>query len=162
LIAACYGVVHDQITYSISPEYFTLLKFRQFHYADFGFPSRVFVGEIGVLATWWAGFIAGWFIARIVVARRPELSPLPYAIRGFALMLGATLLAGVLGYAYGLTFEIRPETSELARYASLLGATDVPAFTRVAHIHNAGYLGALIGLITAALHVTIRLRRSAA
>ena len=41
LIAGVYGVFHDQITYSISPEYFTRLKFLQFHYADFGFPARV-------------------------------------------------------------------------------------------------------------------------
>jgi hypothetical protein len=31
LIAGLYGVVHDQITYSMSPEYFTRLKFFQFH-----------------------------------------------------------------------------------------------------------------------------------
>jgi len=61
LIAGCYGVLHDQITYSISAEYFTRLKFLQFHYADFRFPARVFVAEIGFLATWWVGLIAGWF-----------------------------------------------------------------------------------------------------
>ncbi len=51
LFAGLYGVVHDEITHSISPEYFTRLKFLQFHYADFGFPPRVFVAEIGFLAT---------------------------------------------------------------------------------------------------------------
>ena len=51
LLAGVYGIIHDQITYSISPEYFTRLKFSQFHYADFGFPPRVFVAEIGFLAT---------------------------------------------------------------------------------------------------------------
>lgn len=63
LIAGLYGTVHDQITYSISLEYFTRLKFAQFHYAEFGLPPRVFVAAIGFLATWWVGFIAGWFIA---------------------------------------------------------------------------------------------------
>ena len=51
ILAGLYGVVHDQVTYSISPEYFTRLKFTQFHYADFGLPARVFVAEIGFLAT---------------------------------------------------------------------------------------------------------------
>ena len=46
LVAAVYGIVHDQITYSISPEYFTRLKFMQFHYADFGLPRRIFVAEV--------------------------------------------------------------------------------------------------------------------
>ena len=65
LLVGLYGIVHDQVTYSISPEYFTRLKFAQFSYADFGLPNRVFVAEIGFLATWWVGLIAGWFIARI-------------------------------------------------------------------------------------------------
>src|ERR1043166_5997270 len=50
LLAGTYGVVHDQVTYSISAEYFTRLKFSQFQRADFGFPPRVFVAEIGFLA----------------------------------------------------------------------------------------------------------------
>jgi hypothetical protein len=35
LIAGAYGILHDQISYTISPEYFTKLKFEQFHYANF-------------------------------------------------------------------------------------------------------------------------------
>ena len=71
LVAAIYGIVHDQITYSISPEYFTRLKCIQFHYANFGLPHRVFVAEVGVLATWWVGLIAGWFNARKTVPQFP-------------------------------------------------------------------------------------------
>jgi len=52
VMASVYGVMHDQFTYSISPEYFTRLKFLQFQYADFGLPARFFVAEIGFLATW--------------------------------------------------------------------------------------------------------------
>ena len=47
IVGGLYGILHDQITYSISPEYFTRLKFFQFHYADFGLPPRYFVAEIG-------------------------------------------------------------------------------------------------------------------
>src|ERR1035441_9525373 len=50
VLAGLYGIAHDQLTYSISPEYFTRLKFPQFHHADFGLPARVFVAEIGFLA----------------------------------------------------------------------------------------------------------------
>ena len=61
LIAGLYGIVHDQITYSISHEYFTKLKFKQFWYADFGLGDRFYVGTIGFLATWWVGFFVGWY-----------------------------------------------------------------------------------------------------
>ena len=38
VLAGCYGALHDQISYTISPEYFTKVKFEQFRYADFGWP----------------------------------------------------------------------------------------------------------------------------
>src|SRR6266567_3037820 len=71
VLAGVYGVIHDEVTYSISAEYFTRLKFSQFHYANFGLPPRVFVAEIGFLATWWVGFFAGWFMARVAVPAFP-------------------------------------------------------------------------------------------
>ena len=38
LIAGLYGVLHDQLTYSISAEYFSDFKFYQFSYLDVGLP----------------------------------------------------------------------------------------------------------------------------
>ena len=57
LFAGAYGVLHDQVTYSICPEYFTRLKFSQFNFANFGLSPRIFVAEIGFLATCWVGFV---------------------------------------------------------------------------------------------------------
>lgn len=67
VLAGLYGIVHDQLTYSIGPEYFTKLKFEQFRWANLGLPPRVLVAEIGFLATWWVGAIAAWFLARRLI-----------------------------------------------------------------------------------------------
>ena len=72
IVAGIYGIVHDQITYTISPEYLTKLKFDQFHYADIGPPDRVFVAAIGFLATWWVGFFCAWFLARRLIPEQPR------------------------------------------------------------------------------------------
>ena len=71
-IAGPYGALHDQISYIISPEYFTKMKFRQFSYADFGWPDRVFAAEVGFLATSWVGLFGGWFVARAGLAGMPK------------------------------------------------------------------------------------------
>src|SRR5436190_2711279 len=84
LIAGCYGIVHDQITYSISSEYFTKVKFAQFHYADFGWPKRIFVAEIGFLASWWVGLFAGWFIGRVAIGSATPGRRATRAAAGFA------------------------------------------------------------------------------
>ncbi len=149
LIAGAYGILHDQITYTISPEYFTKLKFEQFHYANFGFPRRVFVGEVGFLATWWVGFVAAWFLARLSVPTWPIRKALQYTLAGFGIIFASAMLAGVIGGVLGYYRRSNSDFSGWQDYAVMNGVRDLPAFVNVAYIHNAGYLGALAGLIAA-------------
>ncbi len=158
LLAGLYGVFHDQITYSISPEYFTRLKFAQFHYADFGLPPRIFVGEIGFLASWWVGFIAAWFLARIAVPAFPPRLAFRYILRGSLIIFSTALVASIIGYVYGLWRSSGSDFSAWQRFTSTYGVLDLPSFVRVAYIHNASYLGGLIGLVVAIAYLR-RLRR---
>jgi hypothetical protein len=147
LISGFYGVVHDQITYSISPEYFTRMKFEQFRAADFGFPERMFVAEIGFLATWWVGFFGGWFLGRIAVPVWPARQAWKHVMVGLVVMSGIAVLAGAVGFGLGLVQqEIGPMWIGMT---DELGVLDVRAFMRVGYIHNAGYLGGLTGLVAA-------------
>ena len=149
LIAGLYGVVHDQITYSISTEYFTRLKFFQFHYADFGLPPRYFVAEIGFLATWWVGFIAGWFLARVAVPGAAPTIARSRCYRGFAVILTCAFAASLVGFGLGVARGPSADFSRWQGFASQSGIVDLPSFVRVAFIHNASYLGGLIGLVVA-------------
>lgn len=145
MIAGCFGILHDQITYTISPEYFTRMKFSQFRTADFGLPPRVFVAEIGFLATWWVGLIGAWFLGRIAVRKFNR----PWAAVRLALvfvMLVASAF-GISGYFWGNLFaESTPGWDEALE---TLYVVDVPSFNRVAGIHVGSYLGALVGWVLA-------------
>jgi hypothetical protein len=149
VIAAMFGVVHDQITFSLSPEYFTRLKFLQFHYANFGLPQRIFVAEIGVLATWWVGLIAGWFIARKTVPNFPPKVALLKSLKGFAVMFLIAVFGSIMGYTFGLIRGPNADYSNWMHFASRYGVENLPDFVRVAYIHNASYLGGLVGLVAA-------------
>jgi hypothetical protein len=151
MLAGLYGVVHDEITYSIGPEYFTRLKFQQFHYADFGLAPRVLAAEIGFLATWWVGLLAGWFIARVSVPAFSPAAALRHSARGFLIVFAFALTASLGGYLLGLLHGSDYSTWE--GLASRLGIVDLPNFVRVAYIHNAAYLGVVIGLIAAIIHL---------
>jgi len=159
LIAGLYGIAHDQITYSISAEYFTRLKFNQFHWADLGLAPRFFVAEIGFLATWWVGFVGGWFICRVTLPACPPRTAFRLALRGFLIMISCAFAATCVGYLYGITQDPQPDNSGLAALAASLGISQVRDFVRVAYIHNASYLGGLIGLIFALIY-TFRWRVS--
>lgn len=146
LIAGVYGIAHDQVTFTISPEYFTKMKFAQFHYANFGWGDRVFAGTIGFLATWWAGMFAAWLLARRLLPHQPRLVAMRQIGLGVTCILATVLLFGTGGYLYGLW---RGPVADYSPWQPLLRQMDIEhewAFIRVAYIHNAGYLGILLGL----------------
>lgn len=141
LIAGYFGILHDQITYTISPEYFTRMKFDQFRRADFGFPPRLFVAEIGFLATWWVGLIAAWFLARVALPKFE--SPGKKVMAALAVIVGITVLSAIAGYFAGPVMLVnRPGWRDAL---DSFGVTDALAFNRVAGIHLGSYAGAFLG-----------------
>ena len=149
LIAGVYGILHDQITFTLGYEYFTEFKFHQFHYLDQSQPERLLVAEIGFLATWWVGFFAGWFMGRTTLPRLSLKQSAQLSLKGVGLMMLTALVFAIIAYT------IAPKTAEdpvMARWQGLLTPNDVidaVAFVQVGYIHNASYLGGLIGLIAA-------------
>ena len=149
LIGGAYGIVHDQITYAISPEYFTKLKFHQFRYADFGFGDRVFASTIGFLATWWVGLIAAWFLGRQLIPNQSRRTAYHQIGKGIVCIFAFGLSFGILGYMYGRWRGPDADYSSWQWAFEQFDIADQWAFVRVAYIHNAGYLGGSIGLIVA-------------
>jgi hypothetical protein len=154
LVAGCYGIAHDQITFSIGPEYFRNFKFHQFHYADLGLGERVFVSCIGFLATWWVGAIGGWILARRILSTCPAGTAYRRISAGFLVVFASAAAGCLLGFFYGLWRG--PNADYSAWQPALEGyrVADVWSFMRVAYIHNAGYIGAAIGLLST--YVVIR------
>jgi hypothetical protein len=160
LIAGAYGIVHDQITYAISPEYFTRFKFQQFSYANFGLGERCFVVAIGFLATWWVGFFSGWFLWRLGVDRDGNPPPRGRILRRFLVIIASGMLCGVCGYFYGRHQVNSDALDDWLAYTESIGVTDPAAFVTVGQIHNFGYLGALLGLVLAGIVVRRDRRRA--
>jgi hypothetical protein len=151
LIAGIYGIAHDQITYSISPEYFSKMKFEQFRSADFGFSDRIFVAEIGFLATWWVGLCSAWFLARMALPVWSPAIALRRVAESFGIMILVAFLAGLSGYLLG---GLDPGTSQFWREICLnAGVIDVPSFVRVGYVHIGGYIGGFVGLVIGLLHL---------
>jgi hypothetical protein len=147
LIAGCYGVLHDQITFSIGPEYFRNFKFQLFSYADPGLGERVFASCVGFLATWWVGAIAGWILARRILSTCSKDTAYRHLRAGFLIVFATAVSGGLLGYLYGLWRGPDADYSAWDPVLQRYCVSDVWPFMRVAYIHNAGYLGALAGLL---------------
>jgi hypothetical protein len=151
LVGGLYGVFHDQVTYSLSPEYFTRMKFEQFRTADFGYPERVFVAEIGFLASWWVGLLSAWFFARLAIPAWPPGLARRKIAEAFGIILLTAFSLGVLGYFVGGT---DPGTSRYWKnICESVGVMDVRSFVRVGYIHFGSYIGGVVGLLAGLLYL---------
>lgn len=146
IVAGVYGILHDQITFTLSPEYFTKFKFFQFSHADFGLGDRVFAGTIGFLATWWVGLIGGWLLGRTSVRKDGTHPRMTRLAPSFGIVMATSALFAFLGLFYGtIRWEHSPEAWSWWR--ENYEVENLSAFARVGHIHNGSYVGGAIGTI---------------
>ena len=147
LVPQAYGILHDHITYSIGPQYFTHFKFDQFHWANLRMGNRVYVSCIGFLATWWVGGIVAYILTRRMLPNQPRSVAIKKILCGFAVVFVSVFIAGLIGFGYGLYLGSDADFSKWQPAMEMLGVNDTWAFVRIAYINNAGYIGGLVGLV---------------
>jgi hypothetical protein len=156
LVAAClvsglYGSLHNQISYTVSPDYFYAFKFHQF-----GIPEdergRIGAAIVGWHASWWMGLFLGvpvLLVGLILPDRKTYLSRCLWA---FAVVAGTALVVGLGALLYAsLTIS---ETS-FPEYWFPEGVVDKVAFARAGTMHNFSYLGGFIGILTGSLYLIV-------
>ncbi|WP_298393302.1 hypothetical protein [Flavobacterium sp.] len=141
LLASLYGALHDQITYSISSEYFTIYKFDQFGFQDWGNQNpRLTTALIGVLATWWVGLFIGIFQGLVGLIHNDYKLMLNYVLKAIFITLGITIIFGIIGF---LVEYFNPATYNNCCFPYSIN--DGKNFKIVGSIHNYGYVGGEIG-----------------
>jgi hypothetical protein len=160
LIAGTCGIIHDQITYSISSEYYTKFKFLQFGLVESQLPGRVKVALVGFLASWWMGIPIGLLVGLLGFIHRDHRRMFQVTFRSFVLVAGFTLAFGLAGLACGY---YRTSTIHLRDYDYWFvpdNLVDLRRFLCVGYMHNSSYLGGAASIVVAWIfHVIVRLRR---
>lgn len=158
ILGAIYGVVHDQITYSISEEYYTKFKFIQFGLEAWNLGENVGTIEapevklrnpragaaiVGALATWWVGLIVGIFLGLVGFVHRNGKEMFAATCKAIVFTTGIALLTGVVGLLYGKLFL----TATPPNWFFPEHLINQERFIMVGSMHNFSYLGGLIGLV---------------
>jgi hypothetical protein len=150
LLAGLYGVVHDQLTYSISSEYFTKFKYEQFGFEPAWFGGhRPTVAVIGFLATWWVGLFIGVVFGLLGLLLVPKAILVNTLWRAVRLAFSTTIAAGLAGYFYG-RFYLAQTGVTWYLPEDLQHPAD---FITVGAIHNFGYCGGLLGLLGGVVYI---------
>lgn len=160
LLGAIYGVLHDQITYSISEEYYSKFKFIQFKLDTWPSAENIGTGKapeiklanprlgaaaVGALATWWVGLIAGGLLSLVGLRHRNGYDMLKTTLKAIVLNVTIALFIGLIGLAVGGFFL---NGNNLSSYVPD-NVTDPESFISVGMMHNFSYLGGAIGLVVA-------------
>lgn len=142
IIASIYGILHNQISYSISSEYYTEFKFSQIgewlHQVE---KKRIAISFVGFLATWWFGLIFGILNGLIGIFQKTTklmfkaVSGATFRTLIFSMLFG--FLGLILGFKrFGLAIDWN--TPPNLEYPS--------SFLAVGTMHTFSYVGGIIGL----------------
>jgi hypothetical protein len=162
LVAGLYGVAHDQLTYTISPEYYTKFKFQQFGLdydgveADVEF-HRVLVSIIGFMATWWMGIPIATVLGIFSLHSERKVM-IELAMKGFIVTLIIAFLNGLYGLYYGFTYLAHQPKETFHRWFISDNLADFPSFISVGSMHNESYIGGLYGLFAGIAYIGWRKR----
>lgn len=149
ILAGFYGILHDQFTYTVSPEYFTKFKFHQFGLDGMAVPDRARVSMVGLLASWWMGIPIGLLVGGSGFIQQGWRRMLKVSLCAFGLVIAVTLSVGFCGLLYGY---LRTNTIDLSNYSGWFIPDDVLNLRRflcVGYMHNATYLGGAISIFMA-------------
>ena len=145
--AIAYGMVHDQITIRVCPEYFTV---AHPHIFRTGSLTLIALGW-GVVATWWAGLAAGVALAlaaRVGSAQKFTWRQLVRPALVLLVVMGVcATLAGFVGHWMAATGKI----SSVQAWGLLLPVEKQPAFMADVFTHAISYLVGGVGSLIIAL-----------
>ncbi|MGZ4047779.1 MAG: hypothetical protein ACXVNN_00380 [Bacteroidia bacterium] len=152
-----FGIIHDQITYTISHEYFTKFKFVQFGLIDEGMrlqmSDRSAAVIVGIMATWWVGIPIGLMYAFILMFFKDETGLYKIYFRTILLTFVLTILISFAGY---LNWKFHLQYIEAPDWYYPENLIDKNHFICVGNIHNFSYLGGGIGTIAGIIYLIIQ------
>ena len=144
LIGGLYGALYDQLTFTISPEFFTKFRFGRFD-LDPDMDERMAAAVIGFLNTWKAGMVLGGILALASWVNSDSKLMFKYTMQAFGITLLIAFVTAMIGWSIGpLDQQPNPDAE--------LGIIDMNAFKTVINMNNFSYAGGVIGMFVGIFH----------
>ena len=163
--ATLYGILNDQITVTLSPEYFSVFKRAQFAQVLYraGWmhaPTRLQAVLVGTLATWWFGLFLGIALGlSSLLGRHRALSTRDYLRAVAGIMVFTLALSMAFGLiAYLVEPAVHPTPDDWPFLYDIQAVR--PAFA-IGFWHDGAYLGGFLGTLTACFWAQLKRKLSA-
>jgi hypothetical protein len=148
LIGSLFGALHNQVSYTISPEYFHNFKFNQFRIEP-PLENRLGAALVGIKASWWMGLVIG--VIPFLLGARRQPSAIAFrqkGIRAISAVVGLATLCALFGALCGPRL-LSPQAAKLFYIPT--DVTNPADFMNAGLMHDASYLGGLLGLLGASV-----------
>jgi hypothetical protein len=152
LIAGLYGIMMDELAYTISEDFFTKFRFHHHNYPESA--GRYEVAVIGFKNNWRLGFFVGIPLTLIGIFHRNESKIFLYILKSFTITLIIAVFTALLGFLAGTHFL----TKEITNW-NPENVSPPDLFIAIETMNNFGYMGATIGMLLAILWQTYQRRK---
>ncbi|SFL06510.1 hypothetical protein SAMN04488518_1262 [Pseudovibrio ascidiaceicola] len=143
LLAGIYGVIHNQVSYAVSPGYFHEFKFIRFG-IDPTHHNRVGASIVGFMASWWMGVLIGLPIYLGALFVKGTRTFAYTFLNAASIVVTVTVILGIAALITSF-FTLGPDT--LPPWMNNREVTNPLAFARAGTMHNFSYIGGLVGLV---------------
>lgn len=145
ILTLIYAVIHNQFTYTISPEIFTELFFSRFGFVEYETDTpRLTASIIGVWAILGMAFIISVFYFIVILILNPKFKII---IRAILIHLIITIIVGLIGLLIGYVFWYNPIFSDHIRYDII----NYKNYSAALQMHGFNHIGDGIGTIVSFL-----------
>lgn len=147
--AIAYGIMHDQITIRVCPEYFTV---AHPHILNTDSLTLIALGW-GVVATWWGGLAAGTLFALAARVGSPEKFTWRRFVRPTLILLLVMAICATLAGFIGHWLSSTGQIPSVQAWGSMLSVDKQPGFMADLFAHAISYLVGAAGSVIIALAV---------
>ena len=142
IIASVFGAIHNQLSYSVSNEFFEDFLFGNFGINDWNLNNkRIEASVVGIFGSYWVGFILGIIYAVIFLFINTE-NNFKYIFKAISINIFLALIGSIIGYIIG--FIIPWENSGIWME---FGTQNPQKYVQANFMHSGSYYGGIVGLI---------------
>jgi hypothetical protein len=149
LLSGIYGGLQDQIAYTVSPEFFTKLRFPNMH-IDLTIPHRWGAAIVGFKSTVDVGFILGGILSLTGYIHTKPGNMFRYTIHSFFIALAFAFTFSLIGLGVGGSDNDIPTNTQIM---------DLPHFYAVERMINFSKIGGVAGMFLGIFYQVYRKKK---
>ena len=148
VIASLFGAIHNQISYSVSSEFFKNFLFGNFGVNDWEINNdRILVSLVGILGSYWVGLILGIIYSIIFLFLKTE-NNFKNILNAILINIGFAFVGSFAGYIIGKFINL-----ENSGVFMDFGTQHPQNYIEAAYMHNGSYYGGIVGLIAGIIYL---------